>query len=208
MSSTEMPEVRRRKRRPSPSEVRRVQAETGDVDALWHHLTQSDWAVIDGGDTFRQLLRALEVRARQDAAGLSAEMFARMMAFSSFLWMRGASALQQLLSAADQTNQSTRALPRQVEEQLPQFLAIQGHLAELAHAQASTARLWELTKRKKGEEGRGRPTASRAVSLGLIACDPDGTSLVIEQKVETIDTAKESSAPTREPTPSLEEAGR
>jgi hypothetical protein len=203
-----MPEVRRRKRRPSPSEVRRVQAEAGDVDALWHHLTQSDWAVIDGGDTFRQLLHALEVRARQDAAGLSSEMFARLMAFSYFVWFRGAFALRQTLSA-DQNNPSARPLPREVtEEHLPRLLEIQVHLAELAQAQASTARLWELTKRKKGEEGRGRPTASRAVSLGLIACDPDGTSLVIEQKVETIDMVKESSASTREPTPSLEEAGR
>jgi hypothetical protein len=189
--------------------VRRLLAEAGDVDALWHHLTQSDWAVIDGGDTFRQLLRALEVRAGQDSAGLSSEMFARMMAFASFIWFRAAYALRQILSAADQNIPSARPLPREVtEEQLPRLLGIQHHLGELAQAQASTARLWELTKRKKGEEGRGRPTASRAVSLGLIACDPDGTSLVIEQKVETIDTAKESSAPTREPAPSLEEASR
>jgi hypothetical protein len=165
---------------------------------------------MDLEDAFLRLLQALEVRAGQDPAALSAQMFGRMMAFGGYLWFRAAHAIRRLCAAADRRSDGSPAIPREVtEHHLPLLFQLQAHLAELAQAEASTTRLWELTKRKKPEEARrDRSPASRAVSLGLIACDPDGTSLVIEQKVETIDMVKESSAPTREPTPSLEEAGR
>jgi hypothetical protein len=160
---------------------------------------------MDGEDVFRRLLQALEVRARQDAAGLSSEMFARMMAFSSFLWMRGADAIRQLLSAADQNNPSARPLPREVtEEQLPRLLDIQHHLAELALAQASTARLWELARLRKREADQPSPPLSRTVARGMITCSENGEALVIESKTESYQVPQAGSNRDGQPAPSLE----
>jgi hypothetical protein len=196
---------RARKRRPSPAEERRLLAEAGDVNALWDRLTQSDWATIDGGDTFRCLLRALEVRAGLDPAGLSAEMFSRMMAFSSFLWMRGAYAIRQTLYAVDQANQGSRPLPRELtEEQLPHLLDIQHHLAELALAQASTARLWELARLRKREADRPSLPLSRTVARGMITRSENGEALVIESKTESYEMAEAGSNQDGQPAPSLE----
>jgi hypothetical protein len=131
-------------------------------------------------------------------------MFSRMMAFASFLWIRGAYAIRQTLYAVDQ---GSRPLPRELtEEQLPRLLDIQHHLAELALAQASTARLWELARLRKREADQPSPPLSRTVARGMIARGEDGEALVIESKTESYQVPQAGSNRDGQPAPSL--AGR
>jgi hypothetical protein len=201
MSTTEMLEVRPRKRRPSPVEERRLQAEAGDVDALWLTLTGCEPACMDQEDAFLRLLQALEVRAGQDPAALSAQMFGRMMAFGGYLWFRAAHAIRRLCAAADRKSDGSPAIPREVtEHHLPLLFQLQAHLAELAQAEASTTRLWELARRRKRGADTPSPPQAWTVARDLIACGTDGGALVLSEKVETIEL------PDRTVTPPCESA--
>jgi hypothetical protein len=51
---------------------------------------------------------------------------------------------------------------------------LQNHLAELAQAQASTARLWELARLWKRDAGLSFPPRARTVARDLVACGKDG----------------------------------
>ena len=72
----------------SPAELRRQAAEAGEVDAIWRELTEHSWGEFNLDEVLNLLLRALEVKARQDPTGFAEAFFERATAFSTLLSLR------------------------------------------------------------------------------------------------------------------------
>ena len=68
-------------------------AEAGDVDGLWQRLQTDSTGFLDVEATFRRLFRAIEVRCRQDPAQFAADLYCRMISFTSILLFRAVSRL-------------------------------------------------------------------------------------------------------------------
>jgi hypothetical protein len=129
-------------------------AEAGDVDGLWEALHTEDHTGLAWRWLLDQLLQAVEVRCRQNPARFAGEMFARMMSLTSYLLLRTHFNATKLIRKHDRSGREcwSGALPHELTEQvLPRLVEMQGHLAEVAHAQASVARLWGLVRSKRRE---------------------------------------------------------
>ena len=142
-------------REPTPREKA---ARSGDIDALWDELVTKKWTMVDQEEIFGHLLRAIEVRSREDPEAFAGDMFARMTGLIGYLTLRSHFYLGHRVG---QHGRATRDwgpadFPKDVVESLlPRTLAFQGHLSELMQAQASVARQWELVHGKRAENGRG-----------------------------------------------------
>jgi hypothetical protein len=150
--------------KPTNSTACEQMAEAGDVEGLWQYLAVSDWTLFNHEETFRLLLRAIQVQSAQDPARFAQDIFSRLLGFTTCLVCRSHYYIAHQIRMADRLDQGrgTQPLPREVtHEYLPPLVALQGHLAELAQAQASTMRLWELARQRRLENdriehGRGR----------------------------------------------------
>lgn len=153
-----------RKKRLTIAEERELMASTGDVEGIWQILVTAQPAMIDWGEVFQLLLRAVEVRSRTDPAGFAEEMFSRMFSLTSYLTLRSHHHARRLIVRHDRSRRDCGAaeLPRELELVLPRLIELQTHLAEIAHARASVARLWELARCKKLEQGGARGTREEA----------------------------------------------
>jgi hypothetical protein len=141
-------------------------AATGDVDGLWAIFRNADAASIDWEEVFGLFLRAIEVRCRADPALFAGEMLARVFGLTSFLVLRTHHYASRLIAVHDRSGRGrgSAELPRELTELvLPRLLELQTHLADIAHAQASVCRLWELAKCKRAENQRASspPSGSR-----------------------------------------------
>jgi hypothetical protein len=140
---------------PTIAETREEWARTGNVDALWGLLTSSGPAMLNMEATFKLLARAIEVRAREDPAGFSAEVFTRLVALTTYLTLRTHMHAGRLIAVYDRADRGVAELPRELTDLvLPRLVQLQEHLAELMAVQATTARSWALTRQKEIENGR------------------------------------------------------
>jgi len=172
--------------KPGGQKAREQMAEAGDVDGLWQYLAGSNWTMFDHEETFRLLLRAIEVQSARDPARFAQDVFSRLLGFTSYLVCRSHYYIANEIRSADRMGQSkgTPPLPREVTDvYLPPLVALQGHLADLAQAQASTMRLWELTRQRRlandkaerqGSRQRRRPTTFPPPGEGAVPPGADG----------------------------------
>jgi len=153
----------------SIDDQRRLMADAGDVDGIWKLLTETRRSLLDLEATFRSLLRAIEVAANRDPASFSADVFAKMAGFTSYLLFRSHYYCSRLL-ASDRGPLGPGAewFPRDVSEVvLPQLIQLQLHLGELLHLQASTTRLWELARQRQFENDKVQGKAMSPIPLML-----------------------------------------
>jgi CRP-like cAMP-binding protein len=143
-------------RKPSPLELREPLVERGDVAGLYDTILKTPWHELQRGEAFGQLLRAIHVASRQDPSGFSDELFHLMATASSYATLRVQHMLLNRISESDrQTNGRLPEIPRDVlEEYLQHVHLMQGHLAEILQARATTARLWELARQKRLDNDR------------------------------------------------------
>jgi hypothetical protein len=118
-------------------------AREGDVQGLWHVLTENSWNMIDQPECFRLLLQAVEVAARTDPRQFSTALFTKILTFSSYLLLRTHFQLANLLDRHDarMRREGNLDVPREVSEALPALLQLQQHLAAMAESQARAARM-------------------------------------------------------------------
>jgi hypothetical protein len=152
-------------------------AAVGDVEGLWHILRTVNWSMSDHGELFRLLLRAIEVAAARDPAAFAAETLARLVGLGTYLALRAQYAVLHALNRADQVHGTAPAgLPAELERLLPKVYEVQGHLAEMLVAQASAARLWELTLAKRtANETAARKMLTAEAAAGHIHLNRIGT---------------------------------
>jgi hypothetical protein len=143
-------------RKPSPLELREPLVERGDVAGLYDTIMKAPWHELQRGEAFGQLLRAIHVASRQDPSGFSDEIFHVMLAASTYSTLRVQLMLLDRTGESDrQTNGRLPEIPRDVlEEHLRHVYQMQGHVAEILQARATTARLWELARQKKLDNDR------------------------------------------------------
>src|SRR5262245_20399084 len=139
------------------AEERERMAASGDVEALWQLLLRGRALDFDWEEVFGLLLRAIETRGRRDPVGFAGEMLARALTLTSYLVFRGHHHAIRLLAMHDRSDRGrgSAELPRDLAELfLPRLVELQRHLIEVASAQASVARQWELAKGKQFENQR------------------------------------------------------
>jgi hypothetical protein len=158
----------RRNKKPSILETREGWARTGDVEALWDVLVTTPTSLLDVGAVFRLLLRAAEVRARADPLRYAEDLFARMVGFTSYLLLRTQYYAAGLVAENDEVTRGRNplGLSRELtQEIIPRLMTLQGHLAEILQAQAGTARLWQLARRKQLENDQAEGPAGQSTNL-------------------------------------------
>lgn len=168
--------TKKRVRRLSPLEQREQMAAAGDVEGLWAFICRADWGLHDLPQAFKLLLKAIEVAGQKDPERFSRDIFAHMVALPAYLIFRTHYYIGTLLSQYDRVTQSNGppSLSTELMEKfVPRLVELQTHVAALAESQARTARLWELTRRKRQKNQRGEATnhdgrsvPSRAGSAG------------------------------------------
>jgi hypothetical protein len=128
------------------ADQREKMAREGDFHGLWKELLDNDWTMIDQPEAFRQLLQAVEVTAKNDPRQFSADIFAKLIGFTSYLLLRTHFQLGALLGRHDAGMRTAGSLPvpREVVEALPSLIQLQEHLAAMAETQARTMRMWGL----------------------------------------------------------------
>src|SRR5262249_657064 len=119
------------------------------------------------------LRRAIEVRVRQDPTRFGQELFAEMIGVVGFLVLRSHFRVRRLTAEEDAAMAQFRRWEpsAEVDQLLPQVLALQKHLAELIQLEASTRRLVELAQRRRVEDTpapkrRPRPQRRRRSPAG------------------------------------------
>jgi hypothetical protein len=170
---------KRRKKKLTISETREQMALSGDVDGLWKLLSEVSPSVTDIESTFKLLARALDVRSQRDPAAFAAEVFGRMVGFTSYLMLRTHMYAHRLVRQHDHASRGFADLPRGLTDTiLPQLLEMQQNLTEMLTAQASVARQWTLTRSKENElggaSGEGiQPDETGPVTPIMIELPPD-----------------------------------
>lgn len=108
------------------SKRRQQMARQGGFQGLWQALLDSDWDLLDQAECLRLLLQAAEVAARTDPQHFSAAIFARMMAFGSYLLLRSHHQLGTLLDrhGASMRRADDLPLPYAAVEALPALLQL------------------------------------------------------------------------------------
>ncbi len=155
MTDDEIPT--RRPGEPTPREVRARWAEEGDVESLSRLIRDSRWDDIDQEETVRLLLKAVEVRGREDPEGFAALLMGQMVGFTAGLVFRSQRYVNIRVvehARANRVRGPVDLTPDVVERLLPRTLELQHHLAELLQVQAGIARVRELTRTRRLENNR------------------------------------------------------
>jgi hypothetical protein len=163
-----MPKTRRR----SPNEIYGEMADAGDFEALVKAFGTTMQPLYGVELFFPLLQRAIEVASRTDPIEFSRRMFADMLAFTALLGVRARLTAQQILTQLD-TNCGPRFKDHWLREgpareALVSLWEIQGHLATLLQADASTARTWQLAQLRQN------PGATEGGSSTQRPCKPGG----------------------------------
>ncbi len=144
-------------REPTICEMREQAARSGDVETLWSELTMRHFSMVDQEEIFGHLLRAIEVRCRQDPEAFAAENFSRMIGFVSYLTLRATFYASHRIARhgrATRDNGPADFPPEVAERLIPRLMDLQGHLTELLASQASVARQYALIHARRAENGR------------------------------------------------------
>jgi hypothetical protein len=157
----------KRAEKPSIAEAREQMARSGDVDGLMELLLSTSWSMVDLEGTFKLLFRAIRVSSQADPIKFSAGLFQRMLGLTSYLTFRTHYYAHQLVLNRDANVNGTGTydLCQVVTDKiLPRLIELQGHAADLAQAQAHTARLWEIALEKRAKNDRRSRKQTRSKS--------------------------------------------
>jgi hypothetical protein len=162
----------KRRKKPTIAETREAMAQAGDVEGLWHIISETPWTLLDLEGVFRLLLRAIENATRSDPARFAGDLFTRMLSFTGYLLFRSHYYARDLISGYDKysSGRGSRYLPPEVTETLlPRLVELQHHVGELVQMHAHTSRLWELAREKRLKNDlaeRRHPTGDTASGVG------------------------------------------
>ena len=138
---------------PRPIERCRQLSAAGQFEDILQVIGGSSSVDLNHAQAFHILLQAIEGRSKKNPQQFARDVLSRVVSFTSFMTLRAHYVLRLNLmfhdSATEREGPARDYYPEVTERLLPRVIELQRHLAELLHAQASVARLWELT-------GRGR----------------------------------------------------
>jgi hypothetical protein len=154
----------------SPIEKREQLARAGDVRGLFQLIAGSGPGLLDIKSAYSLLYQALDVASSRDPADFAGEIFQQMVSFSSYVLLRVQLQCKQSLEQHDyRCGGQGQQLPTDlVETELPQLHEIQAQVSEVLHAQASTARLWQMARKGPpgNQQGPAPKTGERASGNG------------------------------------------
>jgi hypothetical protein len=148
----------------TPRESRRHLAETGRYEDLLKQLTAIPWTMIDVEETWRLVLRAIEVRGREDPDRLADDVLHRMVQFTSYLLVRTHFLVGLRISQRDHALRSHghgEFSPDVLTKHIPMLMELQGHFADLIQTQAAVGRLRQLARRGKIKNDRAERATTR-----------------------------------------------
>jgi hypothetical protein len=151
-------------RPPTARETRLALAEEGRYEELMKILEETHPSILEVEQIWSFVLRAMEVRARQDPERFAADMYAGMVSFSSYMAMRARHFLgRRILHQGEAVRAGDPAGidPHIFEDHVPKLVELQGHVAELLQGQAATARSWQLARRGMIENDKAERASSR-----------------------------------------------
>ena len=147
---------------PSPREVRKRWVEEGDVEAFLDLIRNKPWSSFSIAEQLRNLQRACEVRAMKDPAAFAGDMFARIVAFNSFLVLRCQLVVADRVVGRGElpsTPAHRRPLERRGRSAPAPPDGDAGRRAEVLVAQAKAARVWSLIRAKEAQAEPAAPAA-------------------------------------------------
>jgi hypothetical protein len=142
---------------PSPNEFYGAMAEAGDFEGLFKAYHESMPVLYDVDLFFPLLQRAIDVAASEDPSRFSQRIFSGAISFMALLGLRAQMTAEKALARLDH-GRGTRVEDYWLQEGpvrtvLNGLQEIQVQLANLLHAQASTARTWQLVKQRQLPSG-------------------------------------------------------
>jgi hypothetical protein len=140
------------------AERREKWAREGDFESLWEVLLDNDWTMIDQAECFRLLLQAVEVAAQKNPRQFSADIFAQVLGFTSYVLLRTHFQLGALLDRHDAGMRTLGNLPvpREITEVLPDLIQLPEHLGAMMETQARTSRMWGLVGKTRRGHSDGK----------------------------------------------------
>jgi hypothetical protein len=148
----------------TPRESRRHLAETGRYEDLLKQLAAIPWTLIDVEETWGLVLRAIEVRSREDPEEFADDVLNRMVQFTSYLLVRTHFIVGLRISQHDhalRTHGHADFSSDVLTKHIPMLVELQGHVADLVQAQAAVARLRQLARRGKIKNDRAERATTR-----------------------------------------------
>jgi hypothetical protein len=148
----------------TPRESRRHLAETGRYEDLLKQLAAIPWTMIDVEETWGLVLRALEVRSREDPERFADDILNRMVQFTSYLLMRTHFIVGLRISQHDRalrTRGHVDFSPDVLAKHIPLLVELQGHVADLIQDQAAVSRMRQLARRGRIRNDRAERATTR-----------------------------------------------
>ena len=147
-------------------ESRRHLAETGRYEDLLKQLTAIPWTMIDVEQTWGLVLRAIEVRGREDPERFADDVLNRMVQFTSYLLVRTHFIVGLRISQHDHALRTQGHVDFSSDvfnKHIPMLVELQGHVADLITTQAAVTRLRQLARRGKIRNDRAERATTRQV---------------------------------------------
>jgi hypothetical protein len=148
----------------TPRESRRLLAETGRYEDLLRQLAAIPWTMIDVSEVWGLVLRAIEVRSREDPERFADDVLNRMVQFTSYLLVRTHFLVGLRISQRDNALRSHghgEFSPDVLTKHIPMLMELQGHVADLIQTQATVIRLRQLARRGKIKNDRAERATTR-----------------------------------------------
>jgi hypothetical protein len=149
---------------PTIRETRLALAEAGKYEELVKILKVTDWSILNVDEIWGLVLRAMEVRAKQDPERFAADIYAEMVSLSSYMVMRAQFFLSRRILHQGQTMRAGDHAgidPHIYQDHIPKLVELQEHVDELFQGQAATARAWQLARRGKIKNDKAERASSR-----------------------------------------------
>jgi hypothetical protein len=149
---------------PTIRETRLTLAESGRYEELMTSLKETNWSILDVDEIWGLVLRAMEVRSKQDPERFATDIYAKMVSFSGCLLMRTHFFLSRRILHQGETVRAGDPAgidPHTFEGHVPKLLELQQHVIELFQGQAATARAWQLARRGKIKNDKAELASSR-----------------------------------------------
>ena len=148
----------------TPRESRKHLAETGRYEELLRQLAAIPWTMIDVEETWGLVLRAIEVRSREDPERFADDVLNRMVQFTSFLLLRTHFIVGLRISQHDHAQRTKGHVdfsPDVLAKHIPMLMELQGHAANLITTQAGVTRLRQLARRGRIKNDRAERATTR-----------------------------------------------